>query len=155
MLGFLGNFAPSFGHLPGNPAYGVPEDAFASMNPYTALASMPSQGILQIVSAIFVVECFRITRILYGDKEPGDLGLGQTGFNPFGFQYTPEEYREKQVQEIKNGRVAMLGAIGVLLQAKKSGLGITEQLGEAFNMPAEREILSGMGTLGDYFPPNI
>ena len=39
-----------------------------------------------------------------GDKAPGDLGLGQTGFNPFGFKYSEEEYFEKQVQEIKHGR---------------------------------------------------
>jgi hypothetical protein len=43
-------------------------------------------------------------RIIRGDKEPGDLGLGQTGFNPFKFDYSEEEYFEKQVQEIKHGR---------------------------------------------------
>ena len=36
------------GHFPGNPAYGVAEDAFSKLNPYEALASVPSQGLWQI-----------------------------------------------------------------------------------------------------------
>ena len=55
-------------------------------------------------------------RVIRGDKAAGDLGLGQTGFNPFGFEYTEEQYFEKQTQEIKHGRLAMIGALGMLLQ---------------------------------------
>jgi hypothetical protein len=155
MLGFLGNVVPSFVHFPGNPALGVPEDAFAATNPYTALSQVPQGGLWQIAFVIFGIELARISRIIRGDKEPGDLGLGQTGFNPFNFNYTEEEYREKQVQEIKNGRLAMFGVVGVLLQARNSGVSVTEQLRSAFEWLPEREILQGPGTLGDYFPPNI
>jgi hypothetical protein len=84
------------------------------------------------------------------------MGLGQGGFNPFNFNYSEEEYRAKQVQELKHGRLAMFGALGMLLQAKISGLGVTEQLGGAFSFPEYVAVpAGGMGTLGDYFPPNL
>jgi len=154
-MAVIGNIVPAWVHLPGNPDLGIPDDAFAQLNPYTALESVPEGGLWQISLLFFGIELARLKRIIRGDKEPGDLGLGQTGYNPFGFEYTPEEYREKQVQEIKHGRLAMFGAIGILLQAKFSGLGVTEQLGEAFTWLPEREILQGPGVLGDYFPPNL
>ena len=154
-MAVIGNIVPAWIHLPGNPDLGIPDDAFAQLNPYKALESVPEGGLWQISLLFFGIELARLKRIIRGDKEPGDLGLGQTGYNPFGFEYTPEEYREKQVQEIKHGRLAMFGAIGILLQAKFSGLGVTEQLGEAFTWLPEREILQGPGVLGDYFPPNL
>ena len=66
---------------------------------------------------------------------PGDLKLGQTGYNPFNLDYSPEEYREKQVQEIKHCRLAMLGAAGLWLQACNSGTDIATQLGTALTTP--------------------
>lgn len=155
MLAFLGFIVPGWFHLPGNPAIGVPADTFAELNPYKALTTVPPEGLWQITLIIFGIELQRIKRVIRGDKEPGDLGLGQTGFNPFNFQYTEEEYFEKQVQEIKHGRLAMFASLGLLLQAKVSGLGISEQLGGAFSWPDERAILNGPGTLGDYFPPGL
>lgn len=154
-LAVVGNLFPAWFHFPGNPSAGVAADAFANLNPYGALTQVPEGGLWQIAVLIFGIELARMKRVIRGDKEPGDLGLGQTGYNPFNFEYTPEEYREKQVQEIKHGRLAMFGAIGILLQAKFSGMGITEQLGGAFSWLPEREILVGPGTLGDFFPPNI
>ena len=155
MNAVVGMLFPAFFHFPGNPSTGVPADAFANMNPYGALTSVPEGGLWQIAIVIFGIELARMKRVIRGDKEPGDLGLGQTGYNPFNFEYTPEQYREKQVQEIKHGRLAMFGAVGLLLQAKFSGVGISEQLGGAFTWLPERAIMTGPGTLGDYFPPNI
>jgi len=154
-LAVIGFLFPALYHFPGNPASGVPVDAFAELNPYKALSSVPAAGLWQIAIAIFVVEVIRIKRVIQGDKNPGDLGLGQTGFNPFGFKYTEEEYFEKQVQEIKHGRLAMFGALGLLLQARNSGSGIIEQLGGAFTFPDERAILVGPGALNDYFPTGL
>jgi hypothetical protein len=107
------------------------------------------------VLVIFGIELARLKRVIKGDKEPGDLGLGQTGFNPFNFQYTEEEYFEKQTQEIKHGRLAMFGAIGMMLQTKISGMSINEQLGSAFTFPEAREFMVGDGALGDYFPQGL
>mmetsp|Transcript_2773 Transcript_2773/g.3835 ORF Transcript_2773/g.3835 Transcript_2773/m.3835 type:complete len:250 (+) Transcript_2773:114-863(+) len=154
-LAVLGFLIPSFTHFPGNPDVGVAADAFAELNPFKALTTVPEEGLWQIALVIFGIELARIKRVIRGDKEPGDLGLGQTGFNPFGFKYTAEEYREKQVQEIKHGRLAMFGALGMLLQTQASGLGPVQQLAGAFSFPDERAILNGPGTLGDYFPPGL
>ena len=156
MLAVVGFIIPSFFHWAGNPAIGVPENAFAETNPFKALYSVPPAGLWQISLVIFGIELNRIKRIIKGDKNPGDLGLGQTGFNPFGFKYTEEEYFEKQTQEIKNGRLAMFGALGMLVQARASGVGIVQQLSDAFSFPEFRSVpAGGMGVLNDYFPPNI
>jgi len=154
-LAVVGNLFPAWFHFAGNPDFGVADDAFAQLNPYKALTSVPAEGLWQIALVIFGIELARVKRVIRGDKEPGDLGLGQTGYNPFNFKYSPEEYREKQVQEIKHGRLAMFGALGMLLQAQASGLGVTEQLSGAFGKPDYKVLPEGFGTLGDYFPPNI
>ena len=154
-LAVLGFLIPSFYHFPGNPSLGVADGAFAELNPFKALTTVPQEGLWQIATVIFGIELARIKRIVRGDKEPGDLGLGQTGFNPFGFKYTAEEYREKQVQEIKHGRLAMFGALGLILQTQASGTGPVQQLASAFTFPDERAILNGPGALGDYFPQGL
>ena len=102
-----------------------------------------------------LVRLQRVKRIIKGDKEAGDLGLGQTGFNPFGFDYSEEEYFEKQVQEIKHGRLAMIASVGMLLQTKITGMSINEQIGGAFVYPEARMFLMGDGALGDYFPQGL
>jgi len=155
MLAVVGFLFPSYAHFAGNPALGVPADAFSELNPYAALTTVPAAGLWQIALVIFGIELQRIKRIIRGDKAPGDLGLGQTGFNPFNFQYTEEQYFEKQVQEIKHGRLAMFGALGMLLQASASGKGVVQQLATSFSWPDERAVLNGPGYLGDYFPPGL
>jgi len=153
-LAVIGMLFPSWYHFEGG-ALGVAPDAFAELNPYKAISTVPAAAWLQIAAAIHFVEIFRLKRVIRGEKEPGDLGLGQGGWNPFGFNYTPEEYFEKQTQELKHGRLAMFGIIGMLLQAKASGVGVVQQLSGSFNWPSEREILLGPGTLNDYFPPGL
>jgi hypothetical protein len=49
--------------------------------------------------------------------------------------YTPEQFYEKQVQEIKHCRLAMLGAFGLYCQAANSGLDIKSQIGAALVYP--------------------
>jgi hypothetical protein len=153
MLACIGMIFPSFFHFSGNGI--LPDDTFAELNPFKAVSTVPLIGWLQITLVIFGIELARIKRVIRGDFEAGDLGLGQTGFNPFGFDYTEEEYRNKQVQEKKHGRLAMFGIIGLLLQAKTSGVGIVQQLSGTFVWPSSREILSGNGVLGDFFPTDM
>lgn len=154
-LAVLGLLVPSLIHFAGNPEIGVPADAFAETNPFKALTTVPAEGLWQITLVIFGIELNRIKRIIRGDKNPGDLGLGQTGFNPFNFKYTEEEYFEKQVQEIKHGRLAMIAAVGMLLQTAASGQAVASQLGAAFTFPEERALLNGPGALGDFFPQGL
>lgn len=153
-LAVLGMIFPNFYHLPGG-ALGVSVDAFAELSPYKALDTVPAGALWQIALVIFGIELARIQRVIKGDKAPGDLGLGQTGFNPFGFKYTPEEYFEKQTQEIKHGRLAMFGILGELLQAKVSGVNVLQQIGGAFTFPEAINVVSGSGTLNDYFPAGL
>lgn len=89
-------------------------DAFANVNPLGALTQVPAAGLWQIAATVTFIELFRINRVIKGDKAAGDLGLGQGEgrWNPFGFKYTEEEYFEKQTQEIKNGRLAMVAWLG-------------------------------------------
>jgi len=154
MLATVGFFFPAIWHFPGG-ALGVEADAYANLNPYGALTSVPEGCLWQIAVFIFGLEMARIQRCIKGDKGAGNLGLGQTGFNPFNFNYTPEEYLEKQVQEIKHGRLAMFGILGMILQLNVVGKPFFQQLGDAFSMPAAREVLQGPGYLNDYFPQGL
>jgi len=154
MLAVVGSFFPAWWHFPTNGIY--PEGTFSELNQIKALYTVPSEAIGQILVTIAAIEAFRTQRTLIGNKAPGDLGLGQGGWNPFDFKYTDEEYFEKQVQETKHGRLAMLAAAGLLFQNANSGVGITEQLGAALSVPDFREVaINGPGVLGDYFPPGI
>ena len=62
-------------------------------------------------------------------------GQGEGRWNPFGLNYTPEEYEEKQLQEIKHARLAMVGLLGLIFQANASGVNVVDQLGAAFTAP--------------------
>ena len=155
MLAIVGMLLPTYYHFAGNPSLGVADGAFSELNPYKALTTVPVEGLWQISLVIFGIELARIKRNIRGDKAPGDLGLGQTGFNPFNFDYTEEQYREKEVQEIKHGRLAMFGILGMLLQASASDKGVVQQLSEAFSWPDHLAIPAGPGNLGDYFPPGL
>merc|ERR1711879_222991 len=70
--------------------------------------------------------------------QPGDLkiGQGEGRWNPFGLNYTPEEYEEKRLQELKHCRLAMVGIFGLWAQAQASGVGVVEQLSKAFVAPS-------------------
>jgi hypothetical protein len=138
-LAVLGFIWPSvFGTFPGNEWSGV--DAYSYTNPTEALSHVPVFAIEQIAAGMIWVELYRVKCIREdgADRLPGDLRLGQGAgrSNPFKFDYTPEEYEEKQLQEIKHCRLAMLGALGLWLQAVYSGTDIGTQLGAAFEAPA-------------------
>lgn len=137
-LAVLGFIIPAYvGTWPGNEWTGL--DAYSYTNPTEALDHVPSIAIFQIVAAMSWVELRRVKLIKDqgSSRMPGDLGLGQGEgrWNPFNLNYSPEEYEEKQVQEIKHCRLAMLGAAGLWLQANASGKDIVEQLGSALTTP--------------------
>eukprot|EP00980_Cylindrotheca_fusiformis_P030691 scaffold25250_cov122-Cylindrotheca_fusiformis.AAC.2 len=137
-LAVLGFIWPSvFGTFPGNEWSGV--DVYSYTNPTEALAHVPPFALEQIVGFMVWVELNRVKFIREDGAQrlPGDLRLGQGEgrWNPFGLNYSPEEYEAKQLQEIKHGRLAMLGALGLWLQAVYSGTDIASQLGAAFSYP--------------------
>jgi len=69
------------------------------------------------------------------DYTPGDLRIGQGGWNPFGLEYSPEAYEEKRLQELKHCRLAMIGVFGLWAQALASGESVVEQLGAGLTTP--------------------
>ncbi|KAL3913183.1 MAG: hypothetical protein SGARI_000782 [Bacillariaceae sp.] len=136
VLGFI--YPAVFGTFPGNDWTGV--DAYSFVNPIEALDHVPGFAITQIVATMSWVELKRVSLIKEqgASRIPGDLSLGQgpgERFNPFGLNYTPEQFYEKQVQEIKHCRLAMLGAFGLYCQAANSGLDIKSQIGAALTYP--------------------
>jgi hypothetical protein len=149
-LAVLGFIWPSvFGTLPGNDSYG--QDCFAYPNPIEALNSVPKESLGQIFLFMSFLELRRlnILREEGADHIPGDERFGQTGWNPFGLNYTPEEYEEKKLQELKHCRLAMIGFLGVWFQANNSGLGVGEQLGAALQTP------DYVAKVGYFFPEGI
>ncbi len=148
-LGFV--FPGLIGTLPGNEWTGV--DAYSYTNPLEALYKAPGLAIQQIFCFMAIMEFFRIKRLQEkgASYEAGDFGWGQGEgrWNPYKFNYTPEEYKEKQLQELKNGRLAMMGVLGLYLQANASGEGVIEQLKDALNTPGY------YAKAGYFFPEGI
>jgi hypothetical protein len=136
-LAVLGFIVPGIYHLPGNISTGL--DAYSETNPLEAFGYVPRIAILQIFLFMSFLEIRRINIIEEEGENyiPGDLRIGQGDseegrWNPFGLNYSPEEYQEKQLQELKHGRLAMLGVFGLWAQAEASGLGVVEQLDQKF-----------------------
>jgi len=135
VVGFL---APGlFGTLPGNEWTGL--DAYSYTNPLEAFTHVPKLALLQIFLFMSFLE-FRRIKIIREEGEnymPGDLriGQGEGRWNPFGLNYTPEEYEEKRLQELKHCRLAMVGIFGLWAQAQASGVSVVDQLSAAFQAP--------------------
>lgn len=148
-LGFI--WPGAVGTLPGNDWTGV--DAYAEINPFKALSVAPSLAIYQIVTVFILIEFRRVMLIKSQGRNriPGDIGLGQGQgrWNPFGLNYSPAEYFEKQTQEIKHCRLAMLGALGLILQAQNSGVSVAEQYANIFDVP------EWAGKAGYFLPEGI
>lgn len=128
-MAVVGFIFPGLWHIP----------ALDDTNPISAISSVPYGGVAQILTFMGFLEVARINRIneLGSAYTPGDYGWGQGEgrWNPFGFNYSPEEYYEKQVQETKHGRLAMIAIVGLYLQASFSGVGVVDQLAPAFTFP--------------------
>lgn len=136
-LAVLGCIFPGIAHFPGDEEVGL--DAFSYTNPLEAPSHIPFIGTIQILMFMTCLE-FRRIRIIQregSNYQPGDFGWGQGEgrWNPFGFEYSDEEYFEKQVQETKHGRLAMIAFFGLIWQASITGVGIFDQLGPAFTIP--------------------
>jgi len=132
----LGFIAPGFlGTLPGNEWTGV--DAYSYTNPLEAFGKVPPLALLQIFLFMTFLEVRRINIIKEEGENyvPGDLRIGQGGYNPFGLDYSPEQYEEKQLQELKHCRLAMVGVFGLWAQALASGESVAEQLGAGLTTP--------------------
>ena len=62
---------------------------------------------------------------------PGDVGWDPANLRP----KDEEKLDELQLKELKNGRLAMLGAAGMLYQNALTGQGVWEQIGSGHISP--------------------
>lgn len=136
VVGFL--WPGLFGTFEGNEWTGV--DAYSTTNALEAFGSAPSAALFQIFAFMGIMEFRRINIILedgasYQAGDSQKWGQGEGRWNPLGLNYSPEEYAEKELQEIKHARLAMVGFLGLLLQGNISGVGVVDQLSGAFVAP--------------------
>jgi len=136
MVAVLGFIAPGFGTLSGNEWTGV--NAYSSTNPLEAISTAPGAAFFQIFAFMSLLEFRRISIITKEGssyKAGGSQMWGQGGWNPLGLNYTPAEYAEKQLQEVKHARLAMIGLLGLIFQANASGVSVVDQLSAAIVAP--------------------
>jgi light-harvesting complex I chlorophyll a/b binding protein 1 len=148
----VGFIAPGlFGTLPGNEWTGL--DAYSYTNPLEAFSKVPGLALLQIFLFMSFLE-FRRLRIIQeegSNYQAGDLriGQGEGRWNPFGLNYSPAQYEEKKLQELKHCRLAMVGIFGLWAQALSSGKSVVEQLGAGLTTP------DYVAKSGYFFPDGI
>ncbi|KAJ1460780.1 chlorophyll a/b-binding protein domain-containing protein [Pelagophyceae sp. CCMP2097] len=103
MLAVVGFIVEEFVHLPGA--------AYQEANPLKAISAVPVAANVQILLVAAVIELATIDKT-YGDK-PGDLG-----FDPLSFSVkkTEAQVKDFQLKELKNGRLAMIAFLGMVVQ---------------------------------------
>ena len=83
-----------------------------------------------IVGLISIVEGFSVEKLWDGGKMKSDIVNGDLNWDPLGLKPSdPAEFRLLQTKEINNGRLAMIGAAGMIVQELVNGKGIFENLG--------------------------
>jgi len=87
-----------------------------------AIEYVPAAGWFQIIALVGVHE-LTINKQDY-TKVPGEIPTF-LGFKPD----DPKVFKEKQLKELKNGRLAMIAVLGELMAQQVSGMGTYEQLG--------------------------
>ena len=137
-LAWLGFIAPGlFGTLPGNEWTGT--DAYSYTNPLEALGKVPGAALLQIFLFMSFLEFRRINIIKEegANYKAGDLriGQGEGRWNPFGLDYTPEQYEEKRFQELNHCRTAMVAIFALWAQCLASGESVVDQISAGFSTP--------------------
>lgn len=82
-----------------------------------------------------VEEVGKQTSVLRDDYFPGDIGFDPLGLKP----EDPEEFLKLHTKELQNGRLAMLGAAGMIAQELVNG----------------KEIFVNLGVAQDRFDPSL
>ncbi len=108
MLAFVGMFVQNFVHLP--------DPAFAQSNPIAALSSVPTAGLWQIFAAIAFIELATFKKNFTDGPK---YGFDPLGVNKNGTFSDAEVY---------NGRLAMIGSIGLIVQTLQTGKDPVAQL---------------------------
>lgn len=122
MLAVVGSLAQEIGVvLPGMPSGKNQIDVFWQFydrNPGPIFASFIFLGLAEIISGIATTEGRK-----YGNRAPGEFG-----FNPLGLGKTPSAAKDLALKEVRNGRLAMWAAAGILLQGATTHAGALENI---------------------------
>lgn len=111
MLAALGMVVQEFVHLP-NVLYSEP-------NPLKAIYSVPVIGWIQIITVICLIELVTFKKTY---TSGADLG-----FDPLNMG-TSDKIKQYKVNEVKNGRLAMIAVIGFIVQILVTGKPVIAQL---------------------------
>ena len=118
MLAVLGFIATGAG-------FHLPDPVFSGTKPLDVLSGLAESrplALIQIVAAITWIEL--VAGKQDPSKDPGDVGSFGDNFKPA----DPEEYAALQLKELKNGRLAMLASMGLIVQELITGENIVDQL---------------------------
>lgn len=120
MLAVVGSLAQESGFiLPGLPTGKNQVELFWTCfdrNPAPIFAAIIFMGLVELFSGFAITEGRKS-----GDRAPGDFG-----FNPLKFGKTADTQKDFAVKEIRNGRLAMWAAAGILLQGATTSTGALE-----------------------------
>ncbi|CAM9559314.1 unnamed protein product [Discosporangium mesarthrocarpum] len=97
-----------------------------------ALDALPFAAWVQILAAIAAIE-LTVGKQDYENKAPGELGTFGQAFNPY--PNNPKAFSKLQLKELKNGRLAMLAIMGMMVQEKLTGQTPIEQLASGHISP--------------------
>lgn len=116
MLATLGMVVPEFVRVPG--------DAYSFANIPTVLEAHDKlpEAMIQIFGWISFVEACSfpaLANMNEFDRAPGDFGFDPLGLKPS----DPTKFKEMQLKELKNGRLAMVAIGGMVAGASVSGHG--------------------------------
>lgn len=79
--------------------------------------------ILLFIAAFEAISCYALKQTVDGKRAPGDFG-----FDPLGLGKDPVAFKKYQVNEIMNGRLAMIGIGGLIHQQWVTHQGIIYQM---------------------------
>ena len=112
------------------PVYHLPDPVFESSLGYGALSKLWSErpeAVVQIVLALAAIEVSTLFK--NGQGSAGNLGWDPLNLKTkLGLTEDSAKFEEYQLRELKNGRLAMIGASALLLQEYVTGFGPYEQL---------------------------
>jgi light-harvesting complex I chlorophyll a/b binding protein 1 len=113
-----------------SPIIHLPDPVFESSLGYGALTKLYAErpeAVLQIVVALAAIEVGSLFR--NGQGSAGDLGWDPLDLQTkLGLKDDSSKLQEYQLRELKNGRLAMIGASALLLQEFVTGAGPYDQL---------------------------
>uniref|UniRef100_A0A0G4FTS7 Plastid light harvesting protein n=1 Tax=Chromera velia CCMP2878 TaxID=1169474 RepID=A0A0G4FTS7_9ALVE len=106
----------------------LPDEVFSETRPLAAFQKVLTErpaAIFQIVAALGLIE--QGVGAQDYSKAPGEIASFGAGFK----SNDPETFREDQLKELKNGRLAMLGIMALAAAESQSGVNVFEQLAGA------------------------